>query len=70
MASLSIGRGPKYRIERAAEIIAENRRLELVLRKPSLSLLHISAPCLSGCAGGGEYADGMSASVAGNRLET
>ena len=70
MASLSLGRDPTYRIERAAEIIAENRRLELVLRKRSLSLLHIAAPYLSGCAGGGEYADGISASVAGNRLET
>ena len=70
MASLSVGRGPMSRIEGAAGIVAEDRRLDLVLRKRSLSYLHISASCFSGCAGGGEYGDGMPASLGGNRLES
>ena len=68
MAALSVGRGPTTRVEGAAGFLAEDRRLDLVLHVRSLSLLHISSPCFSGRAGGGDYADGIPASLRGNRL--
>ena len=68
MASLSVGHRPTSRVGGAAGILAEDRRVELVLHERSLSLLHISSPCFSGRAGGGEYADGMPPSLRGNRL--